>query len=1261
MGQQLSGEMVYQIHGFTQNQQGINRKIIQPAYIKPCYEPATIMTSAGVSASHRTPEEDLERERIRDLSRYYCTVSQAFPAPDATTFEEDETPATLTGDEQPTGCELAKDITLNALAQLGVLRFNANRSFVSIIDGETQHIIAEATGSVSLRDKNRHKPGDGIYLGARSLDLIWGVCPHTVRLFTGRATDEIYTDNVTANRTRHIIRDFTLEDRFKDRPYVLQWPHMRFYAEVPLFSASGYVLGSYCIVDNKPRADFGDDQVNDLQEVADAIGLHLENVRMSRAHVRTEGLVKGLTDFVKYHADFDPKEASNRGRLQSGVNAANSIPHEIAVTGPVLDVPLGHDVRCVSPKPERSLSSAVTGEGSVFFSQDQRSTTELSSLYSGFSDRPVMLSPGEEKSMGEVLKSVDAGAAPGVDQEFSQLSLTQGTPIYERIASIYSRASTLLRESMDLDGVAFLDACPTNFAFVPKEPEVREPSIAADPGFPAAPLPIPLGLARVVSHEFDLPCDTLSCALKLPSKGNPGPNNQPRIPQGLLHQMLKSFPQGQILSLDEPIDEDDCFSNDYTSDFDSRPDPNTQTCAKHLARCLPGAKSALFLPLWDWNKCRWLSGVLVWTTSSYRALGLEELHYFKVFGDSLVSEVSRIHWATTERSKFDFISSVSHELRSPLHGILASAELLHASSLSSSQEEMVTMIEKSGMTLLDTTNHMLEFCKVNNLSHTDRMNEMIPENDTANLISDFNISHLVEEVADILYTGQRAPEQVSQLAKRMSSNKEACDSISKDSRAQNQLSVVVRVDQTDTWMIRSLAGAWRRIVMNLLGNAMKWTTAGFIEIALSKVRDRSDSQSPLVHLSITDTGCGIAPDFIKHKLFAPFSQEDPLSEGVGLGLSMVQQLVMSLGGHVNVRSEIGLGTQADVYIPVQYLPASIAPEDSLTPTTTQPGTTPMHACLVGFNGYPDLTEAPTGILTVESKRNLSIQSALANIFMTKMKWRISLADSIDKARGQVIVIEEELLRRTMDENGQLVSEMAAQNGFDFFIVLSGNVPIILDSLSVNIIRVAQPFGPQKIYKAVEKIMKWREIQTKASSPAPEAAFQVMSPPIQRKISSDSDSDVCGRGTSEYSNEAMSSPGGSSSSTPRPSSKQALAHVLIVDDNEINVKIMSTFMRKINCSYDTAHNGLVALEKYKSSNFHYDFVLMDISMPVMDGLVSTSKIREFEREHNIRPSCIMAVTGVSSTGFQHQATTAGIDNYLIKPLSLRALRTLMNVS
>ncbi|KAJ6190226.1 CheY-like superfamily [Penicillium mononematosum] len=176
--------------------------------------------------------------------------------------------------------------------------------------------------------------------------------------------------------------------------------------------------------------------------------------------------------------------------------------------------------------------------------------------------------------------------------------------------------------------------------------------------------------------------------------------------------------------------------------------------------------------------------------------------------------------------------------------------------------------------------------------------------------------------------------------------------------------------------------------------------------------------------------------------------------------------------------------------------------------------------------------------------------------MTKMKWNISLAASIEKAHGQVIAIEEELLRRTMDESDQLVSEMAAQNGFDFFIVLSGNVPIILDSLSVNIIRIAQPFGPQNIYEAVEKIMKWREGQIQPVSPAPDATFSLVSPQTQTESSPDySGSDLYDRGKPADSNEAMSSPEGSTA-PPRPSSKQALAHVLIVDDNEINVKLLS---------------------------------------------------------------------------------------------------------
>lgn len=96
---------------------------------------------------------------------------------------------------------------------------------------------------------------------------------------------------------------------------------------------------------------------------------------MSQAHIRTETLVKGLTNFVKDHADFDPKEVSNHGRLQSSVHAAN-LPHETAATTvdaddsditPVVDVPLIHAVQCVSPESAQSSSSTVAGDESVFF------------------------------------------------------------------------------------------------------------------------------------------------------------------------------------------------------------------------------------------------------------------------------------------------------------------------------------------------------------------------------------------------------------------------------------------------------------------------------------------------------------------------------------------------------------------------------------------------------------------------------------------------------------------------------------------------------------------------------------------------------------------------------------------------------------------------------------------------------------------------------------------------------------------------------
>lgn len=164
------------------------------------------------------------------------------------------------------------------------------------------------------------------------------------------------------------------------------------------------------------------------------------------------------------------------------------------------------------------------------------------------------------------------------------------------------------------------------------------------------------------------------------------------IPDLLLRQLIAALPQGDIL-----------HPNDDSHD--------PSLLQARLAKIFPQAKSLLFIPLWDWNKGQWLAGTFVWTKDSdrERVLGLDELHYFKVFGDSIISEIARLDWSQKEKSKFDLISSVSHELRSPLHGMLANAELLSVSLLQPEQRDTMKALESCGMILLDTMNNLYVF------------------------------------------------------------------------------------------------------------------------------------------------------------------------------------------------------------------------------------------------------------------------------------------------------------------------------------------------------------------------------------------------------------------------------------------------------------------------------------------------------------------------------------------------------------------------
>jgi hypothetical protein len=144
--------------------------------------------------------------------------------------------------EPPTGGPdpdklLIHDPTLTAFAQLGAFKLGTERSYISLMDTENQYIIAEATRSTSLYDRDKCDEGDEISLGARILDVHWGICPNTIRIFTAEdGSKNISTPLVTANQECYVMNDLSAMEEFKDKSYIVGWPYMRFYAEVPIHS-----------------------------------------------------------------------------------------------------------------------------------------------------------------------------------------------------------------------------------------------------------------------------------------------------------------------------------------------------------------------------------------------------------------------------------------------------------------------------------------------------------------------------------------------------------------------------------------------------------------------------------------------------------------------------------------------------------------------------------------------------------------------------------------------------------------------------------------------------------------------------------------------------------------------------------------------------------------------------------------------------------------------------------------------------------------
>ncbi|CAO1615584.1 unnamed protein product [Sympodiomycopsis kandeliae] len=372
------------------------------------------------------------------------------------------------------------------------------------------------------------------------------------------------------------------------------------------------------------------------------------------------------------------------------------------------------------------------------------------------------------------------------------------------------------------------------------------------------------------------------------------------------------------------------------------------------------------------------------------------LQYMRSMGTIILSAVLKKDIILADQAKSHFISNISHELRTPLHGILASAELLAETKLNATQGSYLETVEACGKSLLELVNHVLDFTK---LSGNARSKGAPPHG-----LTPTDLVKLLQEVCESSWIGQMARKLESQQSAGIGSVYATGSGqnatvgshgigISSQAKQMKSSEVETVVDvslRKDGWLVNCDAGGVRRVLMNLIGNALKFTTAGFVHISLREVQ--STPTHVVVELSVTDTGRGISKSFLEEQLFHPFTQENQLGPGTGLGLSIVNSIVQSpsMNGKIDVWSTIGEGTEMRITCEM----ALAQPQDIDGPVY-RPSLN-LHeskfASLVGFQG---------------NRGQLDLRQVLRNYF--EGWWNFGpCQDSEDSCDGDIIVINEKV-------------------------------------------------------------------------------------------------------------------------------------------------------------------------------------------------------------------------------------------------------------
>lgn len=379
------------------------------------------------------------------------------------------------------------------------------------------------------------------------------------------------------------------------------------------------------------------------------------------------------------------------------------------------------------------------------------------------------------------------------------------------------------------------------------------------------------------------------------------------------------------------------------------------------------------------------------------------LQYLRAMGTIILSAILKKDIMLADKAKSHFISNISHELRTPLHGILAAAELLNETKLNSTQGSYLETVEACGKSLLELVNHVLDFTKLSGNYHAKQT--------VAKPSQRCDLVKLVQEVCESSWIGQMAKNlesrQTAGIGSAYAHGSEVSSSHSSLEGLETKIPIaagynnlvetVIDVSmRTAGWLVKCDAGGIRRVLMNLIGNSLKFTSKGFVHVSLREVQ--SSETHVLVELGVTDTGKGISRSFLEEQLFHPFTQENHLGPGTGLGLSIVNSIVQSpaINGKIDVWSTVGQGTEIRVTCELE-----LCKDDETEGPIYKPFLNVEHQRSISFLGFDE---------------ELRGQSDLKDVLRSYFEdwWRFEFLDNVEK--GDMILINDDLslIRKVLD-------------------------------------------------------------------------------------------------------------------------------------------------------------------------------------------------------------------------------------------------------